>query len=397
MGFQEVASALSSLNKTAKATTVSPDSVINLDHGDPTMFESYWRKQGEKCRVVISATDFMSYFSDIGNTCWFLLPELAEAIKRLHRAVGNAVTEDRHIVVGTGSTQLYLAALFALTSPGGPDPISVVCAAPYYSSYEEETTFLLSGLYKWAGDAYTFDKDEPYIELVTSPNNPDGTIREAVVNRAEGKTIHDFAYYWPQFTPITCAVDQDIMLFTLSKSTGHAGSRIGWAIVKDKEVAKRMTKFMEISSIGVSKESQVRASKILGVVAEDCERFGCADDSNNFFVYSKRTMAERWEKLRKVVKGSEVFSLPKYPQEYCNFSGEFSEASPAFAWLKMKEDEDLEGILKGQKVLTRSGRRFGVDERYVRISMLHQEDAFKIFLERLTALVNANSMVEKVV
>ena len=94
-------------------------------------------------------------------------------------------------------------------------------------SYPEETEFLRSGLYKWAGDAYSFDKDRPYIEVVTSPNNPDGAIREAVVNRKGGKLIHDLAYYWPQYTPITGRADYDVMLFTFSKATGHAGSRIG--------------------------------------------------------------------------------------------------------------------------------------------------------------------------
>lgn len=73
----------------------------------------------------------------------------------------------------------------------------------------------------------TFDKDGPYIEVVTSPNNPDGTIREAVVNLGEGKLVYDLAYYWPQYTPITHPLDHDIMLFTFSKCTGHAGSRIG--------------------------------------------------------------------------------------------------------------------------------------------------------------------------
>ena len=94
-------------------------------------------------------------------------------------------------------------------------------------SYPEETEFLRSGLYKWAGDAYSFDKDGPYIEVVTSPNNPDGAIREAVVNREGGKLIHDLAYYWPQYTPITGRADYNVMLFTFSKATGHAGSRIG--------------------------------------------------------------------------------------------------------------------------------------------------------------------------
>lgn len=101
--------------------------------GDPTLFEPYWRKMGDKCTLVIEGCDLMSYFSDISNICWFLQPQLGDAIKRLHRVVGNAVTEDRHIVVGTGSTQLLMAALYALSSPADRHPVSLVAAAPFYS------------------------------------------------------------------------------------------------------------------------------------------------------------------------------------------------------------------------------------------------------------------------
>lgn len=97
--------------------------------------------------------------------------------------------------------------------------------------YPEVTDFLRSGLYKWAGDARAFDKDGPYIEFVTSPSNPDGSIREAIVKKRQGKVVHDLAYYWPQYTPITCCAHFDVMLFTASKCTGHAGSRIGYVSV----------------------------------------------------------------------------------------------------------------------------------------------------------------------
>ncbi|XP_012834595.1 PREDICTED: tryptophan aminotransferase-related protein 2-like [Erythranthe guttata] len=118
--------------------------------------------------------------------------------------------------------------------------------------------FSRSGLFKWSGDARTFDKDGPYIEMVTTPNNPDGFIIEPVLNRAKGMPVHDLAYYWPQYTAINSSADHDIMLFTVSKCTGHAGSRIGWAIVKDEAVARKMVKFIEVSTIGVSKEPQKR-------------------------------------------------------------------------------------------------------------------------------------------
>jgi L-tryptophan--pyruvate aminotransferase len=97
------------------------------------MYEQYWQHAGEQTTVVIRGWQHMSYFSDVSNICWFLEPELAKEIVRVHRVVGNAVTEGRHIIVGTGSSQLFLAALFALAPRDGPEPVSVVSQAPYYS------------------------------------------------------------------------------------------------------------------------------------------------------------------------------------------------------------------------------------------------------------------------
>lgn len=93
--------------------------------------------------------------------------------------------------------------------------------------YEEALEEQKSEIYQWRGDANKFDEEGPYIEVVTTPNNPDGRLREAVVNKKGGVVICDLAYYWPQYTPITAPADYDVMLFTLSKATGHAGSRVG--------------------------------------------------------------------------------------------------------------------------------------------------------------------------
>ncbi|KAH7832927.1 hypothetical protein Vadar_001378 [Vaccinium darrowii] len=364
---------------------ISPPRIINLDNGDPTMFEAYWRKMDEKCSLVISGIQFLSYFSDTKDVCWYLEPKLEDEIKRLHRVVGNASVEDYYVVVGTGSTQLLQAALYALCPSDGSNPVNVVSAVPYYSCYPDLTDFLRSGLYEWKGDARTYDEGGPYIEFVTSPNNPDGSIREAIVKNGQGKLVHDLAYYWPQYTPITSCLGYDIMLFTLSKCTGHAGTRIGWALVKDKDVAKKMTEFNTISTIGVSKESQIRAAKILGLVSDSCLN----PVPDNFFKHGKALMAERWEKLRKVVGQSGLFSLPQYPKGHCLFTGEFStEAHPAFAWIKCNKEDivDCEKFLRGFQILTRTGKRFGCDAKYVRISLVGKEEEFELFLEKLLAI-----------
>ena len=71
----------------------------------------------------------------------------------------------------------------------------------------------------------------PVIELVTSPNNPDGAIRQpAVASSPHRRVVMDHAYLWPHFTPTAQSVqygDDTLAMFTLSKMTGHGSTRIG--------------------------------------------------------------------------------------------------------------------------------------------------------------------------
>ncbi|KAK2374384.1 tryptophan aminotransferase-related protein [Trifolium repens] len=370
-------------------STFSPNSFVNVQKGDPVAFGPYWEKVRDECTVEIKGDEWMSYFGDTNNLCWYMVPQMRDAILRLHNVVGNAVTKDKFLVLGTGSSQLYQALLYAL-SPSEPSdrPINVVAAAPYYSEYKDATDILQSRLFQWTGDASMYDKDEPYIELVTSPNNPDGTLRTPVVNSgAEGKVIYDLAYYWPQYTPITYEVDHDVMLFTFSKCTGHAGSRLGWAFVKDIEVAKKMIRFVHLNSIGVSKESQIRAAKMIGVICDGYQNLKSIGSDHLFFDYGKRLMKERWEKFKGAIEQSKVFTLTKYPTSYCHFNKDLSEQYPAFAWLKCVEGiENGESYLEKLKIRTRGGERFGVDAKYVRVSMIGTDDEF---IELCTRLSNA--------
>ncbi|PNY07991.1 alliin lyase [Trifolium pratense] len=361
-------------NDTMSLSNLSNNSIIDAQKGDPLAFGSYWKQMSDECTVVIKGWELMSYYSDSSNMCWFMLPELRDEIERLHHLVGNAVTKDKYIVVGNGSSQLFQAALFAVSPSDVSDhPINVVVTAPYYSEYKNAINVLHSRMFRWAGDAALYDENKPYIEVVTSPNNPDGTLRVPMVNSlAEGKLIHDLAYYWPQYTPINYEAGHDIMLFTFSKCTGHAGSRIGWAIVKDIAVAKKMATFVQSSTMGVSKESQTRAAKIIAVICDGYQNFK-SNESELFFEYSKRLMRERWEKFRGAIEQSMVFNVTKYPRAHC------------FAWLKCEEGiENSHHCLRKLNICGREGERFGVDSKYVRISMLGIDDEFNEMVKRLS-------------
>ncbi|CAN6922142.1 unnamed protein product [Brassica oleracea] len=381
-------SSLSSASCTYNETQEDDHRIINLKLGDPMVYERYWQEMGHMTTMVIAGWQSLSYFSDNNNElCWFLEPELAKEIVRVHKVVGNAVTQDRYIVVGTGSTQLYQAALYALSPHDDSGPINVVSAAPYYCSYPLITDCLKSGLYRWGGDAKTYKEEGQYIELVTSPNNPDGILRESVVNRSEGILIHDLAYYWPQYTPITSIADHDVMLFTASKSTGHAGMRIGWALVKDKETAKKMTEYIELNTIGVSKVSQLRVAKVLKAVSDSCGN----ETAKSFFEHSYDAMFERWKLLKQASKTSKGFTVPDFTSQRCNFLGKAFEPQPAFAWLKCEEGiVDCEKFLREKKnILTKSGKYFGDDLSYVRVSMLDRDSIFNTFIHRISSSFNS--------
>ncbi|KAK6777781.1 hypothetical protein RDI58_024499 [Solanum bulbocastanum] len=126
---------------------------INLDHGDPTVYESYWSKMGNKCDIAFNGDNSLSYFANGKSLCWFL-------------------------------DQLMQAAHFALSPTDQLEPISVVSATLFYSAYPEVTDFVRLGLHKW-------------------------------------------------YTAITSPANHDVMLFTISKCTGHTA--FAWLICKGGE------------------------------------------------------------------------------------------------------------------------------------------------------------------
>ena len=86
-----------------------------------------------------------------------------------------------------------------------------------------------------------------------------------------------------------------------------------------------MTEYITISSIGVSKESQFRAAKIIEVVCNGSQNVVGSVKSENFFEYGRKILSKRWQKLRETIQNSEYLILPKYPQEHCLFSGKLAE------------------------------------------------------------------------
>lgn len=366
------------------------DCVADADGGDPLFLEPYWIKHAASSALLVSGWHRMSYsFGDQTS----MSKELEKHIRRVHSVAKNAITEGRYILFGVGSTQLLNAAVYALSPDNPSSPARVVAATPYYPVYKLQTNYYRSVNFKFQGDAHLWknssDTGVNLIEFVTSPNNPDCQLNKAVLQGPTVKTIYDHAYYWPHFTAIPSPADEDLMIFTLSKFTGHAGSRFGWAVVKDKEVYQRMLLYIQMSEIGISRETQLRALKLLKVALEG--------HGKEIFEFAFEVMKERWEKLGEVFSASRRFSIQQIAPQYCTFFENVRGPSPAYAWVKCEREEDYDcyAVLQAANINGREGSKFGVEKRYVRLSLLKGEDDFNILLDRLTKLVSIENFGAK--
>ncbi|CAO1945182.1 unnamed protein product [Urochloa humidicola] len=339
----------------------------------------------------------MSYVTTDGG---FQSVELENHIRRLHRAVGNAVVDDKHLVFAAGSIQLINALVHALSVPdanAASPPARVVANAPYYPAYRVQTEMFDGREYRWAGTTARWANTSRanstagggFIELVTSPNNPDAMLREPALagSPSLAAAIFDHAYFWPHFTHIPAPADEDVMLFTMSKPSGHAGSRFGWALIRDDAVAARVQEYVSNSIMGASRDTQLR---MLGIVKAMLANLHGEDD---IFAFGHDVMRTRWRRLNAVVSRSRRISLQKMAPEYCTYFNRIREPSPAYAWVKCEREEDedcYEALLKA-KIITRSGVKNEAGKQYTRISLLKSDDDFDVLMERVMDLVNAEN------
>ncbi|KAK6160800.1 hypothetical protein DH2020_004181 [Rehmannia glutinosa] len=349
--------------------------------GDPLFLEPFWMQHAASSAVVVAGWHRMSYtFYDHS----FVSQELENHIRRVHSIARNAITKGKYIIFGGGSTQLLGAAVYAI-SMNLSSPASVVAAAPAYPLYKSQTDFFQNTNFEYEGDSSLLKNSSKtktnIIEFVTSPNNPDGNLREAVLKGASVRAIYDHAYYWPHFTAIPSPANEDIMIFTISKLTGHAGSRFGWAFVKDEDVYQNMQKYISVAEMGISREAQLRALKLMKAILQG--------NGTDIFDYAYKKMSDRWKKLSQIVSLSKRFTLQEIPPQFCNFFEKVRGPSPAYAWLKCEREEDTNcnSVLRAANIIGRAGSIFNVEDRHVRLSLLKSDDDFNLLLHHLKKLV----------
>jgi len=308
---------------------------LDMRFGNPKFLHDFWSKQSPP--VEKFKANGLSY-------SFYVYPELARLINEIHQQHNNAHTTGKHLVIGCGGTQLVMAALWAFKYNN--KVTNIYTGSDYYYCRFQQMVDLLG-----------MTLNDPYGKqsavLLTIPNNPDGdTISESYYPFE----IHDLVYNWTQYG-VTKKYDKDIMIFGLSKATGHAGVRFGWALVEDRKIADLMNSYVEFTTGGASSVAQERAINILSHVIKD----------RTVFSFATRCLMSRWEIITQFEVKSNKFTIE-------------NKTHGMFLWLKNADGCD---ILQEANIAGVNGKFFGATEQHRRINMGCSASEFKEFTDRL--------------
>merc|ERR1711862_91862 len=105
--------------------------------------------------------------------------------------------------------------------------------------------------------------------------------------------ICDAVFNWPQYKTGGVALDCDVQVFSLSKLTGHAGPRLGWALVhkRHSSLYTAAAQYIHDVTLGISVDTQARGVALLRHLVSP---------SSNFFNFTKGALAQRWAAFGKV-------------------------------------------------------------------------------------------------
>lgn len=316
--------------------------LLDLRFGNTGFLANYWLRYDSK------AARFLYGDTNLGYSHAFPNDAVKESIKAIHDKVGNALTEDKHLVVGAGASQVIQAALYALKRR---DIKSVYARPPHFPRFKHFSHMV--------GLDFTYDTASPQTaEIVSIPNNPDNSY----VPNVYATYIADCCYNWPQYKKVELRND-DIMVFSLAKATGHASTRIGWALVKDKSIAEDMIKYIEIQSCGVSVEA-------LGVTRQILMNQASIDPTFAIFKNGSDKLKNRWEKVRSAFKDIAGCHI-------INDNG-------MFLW--GKTDGDSTDYFKKLGILSVNGDYFGMKDRnHFRLNIGADADSFLKLIEIINA------------
>jgi aspartate/methionine/tyrosine aminotransferase len=343
---------------------------IEVGGGNPLMLQQFWMQRAD-IRRKFSITLDTDYRTSYGAGS--LNETLMKTIKKLHDKIGNVETQGKSIVIGTGGLQLIAASMWAMReiairNRSADYTMKVFTKAPYFTAYSD-WAMMFPTTTEFTSDENLVDQSS-IIEYVTLPNNPTGEHRE-VVYKNSPYTVHDMVFYWPSMTS-TPKVNFNVMMFSLSKLTGHGGSRLGWALIKDPEVASLMNFFISRNQYHSSVDTYYRALNLLSFLAQD--------EEDSLFEYVKNTLAVRWKVLLNLFTKTEQFHVE-------SATGRYYAYIRCSSTIVTSGNSTCTNLFNSVGIISETGDQYGSTKgHYARLDLLMRDYAFDLFVTKVTRL-----------
>lgn len=321
-------------------------SIINIGHGDPTIFREWWIKHNILPDINTRTEKIYEYQEKY--------IELIGLTHKFHKIFGTDC-ETAGIVYGNGSTQVINAILYAICRRMNRC-IVVGYKLPVYMLMHEFLTYS-----KWIEVTFDLERTDIDVEIVIDPNNPSGEKRVKCSNATY--TIYDRAYNWPIYIdPVseTSCHEHEITVYTMSKCMGMGGIRIGWAFVNNEDLQIEIQQSLLI--IGICPNT-------FGIDAAKCVF--------SQFINNSKLKDSYIQEISNMIK-----ERVKHLENNAYFI--ITNTSGPYAWIKSINGEDISHLLLvkyGIKVYP--GTLFGSSNEYARLSLICSDQEFKNAIHRM--------------
>jgi len=343
------------LARVAAAAAEEGEPLIDLGRGNP--------ETGPPEHVVRALSESAARPDVHGYAPFSGLPELKKAIAGRYRDVyGVNVDPTREVAVLPGTkTGLMEFALCAVERGG-----TIVLPDPGYPDYFSAVA--LAGAQHVSFSGFGGEADAFYLNFPSNPTAacaPDGFFEEAIrwAERRDAWILHDFAYgdlvfdgRKPRsFLAVEGAREVGVELFSMSKSYGMAGWRLGFA-VGNRELVRRIEALQDHAFAGIFRPIQEAGIAALRGSQDSVEERRA--------VYERRR-----DRALAALDGIEARS-----------EGTF------FVWFRLPPGVTAEGLLVDHRVAVAPGEGFGArGAGWARLSLAVADKTLELGLHRLRA------------
>jgi len=351
------------LARVTAAAALDGEPIVDLGRGNP--------ETGPPQHVVDALAEAANRPTAHGYAPFRGLPELRAAIAERYRTVyGVELDPDSEVAVVPGTKTAIVELSLALAERGS----SVVLPDPWYPDYPsgpalagaELATVALDPAADWQPDFARAPREGVAALYLNYPSNPcaavvrDGTFERAIdyAHETDAAVVHDFAYAdllfdgrGPQsFLATPGAKDVGVEMFSMSKSYGMAGWRLGF-VLGNAEIAERINLLNDHCRVGVFRPIQEAAIAALTGPQES--------------VAERATTYER--------RRDRVLDVVDAVSE-----GTF------YVWFRLPEELTAERLLTEHRLALAPGEGFGPSGAgWARISLAVSDETLEVGLERL--------------